>query len=144
MMPAVYLSMFIKEKSMLKQTAHDLVMAAKAQIQECSPQQAQEKLATAQLLLLDVREPDEYAAGHLAGAVNIPRGVLEFRLSADPALVDSGRPLLVYCKSGGRSALAAKVLQDMGYSQVVSMAGGFDGWAACGLPVEKAPPVSFS
>lgn len=129
---------------MLKQTAHDLVMAAKAQIQECSTQQAQESLGTARLLVLDVREPDEYAAGHLAGAVNIPRGVLEFRLSADPALADTDRPLLVYCKSGGRSALAAKALQDMGYSRVVSVAGGFDAWAACGMPVEKAPPVSFS
>lgn len=85
-MPAAYLSMLIKEKSMLKQTAHDLVMAARAHIRECTPQQAAEQLAAGQRLVLDVREPDEYAAGHLPGAVNIPRGVLEFRLSADPAL----------------------------------------------------------
>ena len=124
-------------------TAHDLVTAAKSHIQEISVAEAEQAIQEADILL-DVREPDEYAAGHLAGAVNIPRGVLEFRLSADPALVASDRPLLVYCKSGGRSALAAKALQDMGYSQVVSMAGGFDGWAACGLPVEKAPSVSFS
>ncbi|WP_174874145.1 rhodanese-like domain-containing protein [Vogesella oryzae] len=128
---------------MLKQTAHDLVMAAKAQIRECSLQQAQQQLATDQLLVLDVREPDEYAAGHLAGAVNIPRGLLEFRLSGDPALADVGRKVVVYCKSGGRSAMAAKVMQDMGYQDVQSMAGGFDAWAAAGLPLEQPRKLGF-
>lgn len=129
---------------MLKQTAHDLVMAAKAQIQECTPQQAAEQLAAGQRLVLDVREADEYAAGHLPGAVNIPRGVLEFRLSADAALANSAQPLLVYCKSGGRSALAAWVLQEMGYSQVLSVAGGFDACVAAGLPVAAPPSISYS
>lgn len=129
---------------MLKQTAHDLVMAARAHIRECTPQQAAEQLAAGQRLVLDVREPDEYAAGHLPGAVNIPRGVLEFRLSADPALANAAQPLLVYCKSGGRSALAARVLQEMGYQQVLSVAGGFDACVAAGLTVVVPPQVSFS
>ncbi|SCK30978.1 rhodanese-like domain-containing protein [Vogesella sp. LIG4] len=129
---------------MLKHTAHDLAMAARAQIQECSPQQLQQQLASAMQLVIDVREPDEYAAGHLAGAVNIPRGVLEFRLSADPALADGDRPLLLYCKSGGRAALAARALQEMGYCRVVSLAGGLDAWLAGGLPLAQAPMVDFS
>ncbi|MEQ6289262.1 rhodanese-like domain-containing protein [Vogesella sp. GCM10023246] len=128
---------------MLKQTAHDLVAAAKAQIQECSLPQAQQLLAAGQSLLLDVREPEEFAAGHLAGALNIPRGLLEFRLSGDPALAEVGRTVLLYCKSSGRAALAARVMQEMGYQDVVSIAGGFDAWLAAGMPVEKPRPLGF-
>lgn len=128
---------------MLKRNAHELVAAAKALITECTPQAAQAMLAGGEVLLLDVREPDEYRAGHLAGAVNIPRGLLEFRLSGEAALADTERPVLVYCKTSGRAALAAQVMQQMGFGKVTSLAGGFDAWVAAGLPVRQPPALGF-
>lgn len=127
---------------MLKKTAHDLVAAARATIRECSLDDARRLLAEG-VTLLDVREPDEFAAGHLAHAANVPRGLLEFRLSADPALADPARPVLLYCKSGGRAALAAATLQQMGFTGVCSIAGGYDAWRAAGLPVEQPAPLQF-
>lgn len=116
-------------------TAQDLVAAAKQQISEVDVAAARERLTTN--LILDVREPNEFAAGHLPGAVNIPRGVLEFQIGGHPAFQGKQQaPTVVYCQGGGRSALATQVLQQMGYSAVVSMAGGFKAWAESGLPVE--------
>ncbi len=128
---------------MLKRNAHELVAAAKAEIKECTLEEAKMLVATGSVLLLDVREPEEYHAGHLARAVNVPRGLLEFRLSGDATLGDTSRAILLYCKTSGRAALAAKVMQDMGFEQVVSMAGGFDAWVAAGLPVEKPQALGF-
>lgn len=123
-------------------TAHDLVTAAKALIREIPPEQAEGAVRDADLVL-DVREADEYAAGHLPGAVLVPRGLLEFKLSATPELGERDRNVVVYCKSGGRSALAAAVMQDMGYLHVQSLAGGFDGWAGAGRPVVRPQQPSF-
>ncbi len=123
-------------------TAHDLVVAARARITEISAEQAQAALAGTEVLI-DVREPDEFAAGHLPGAVNIPRGLLEFRLSASEALQRRDLKVLVYCKTGGRSALAACAMQDMGYLELRSLAGGFDGWVAAGGDVARPAPLSF-
>ncbi|WP_054773206.1 rhodanese-like domain-containing protein [Methylogaea oryzae] len=82
--------------------------------------------------VLDVREPAEYAAGCLPGAVNIPRGVLEFKIDNIPVFKDDKQsPILVYCQSGGRSALAAEALQKLGY-QPLSLAGGFGAWKDAG------------
>lgn len=128
---------------MLKRNAHELVAAAKAHIHECTLEEAKAQVATGQVLLLDVREPDEYHAGHLAGAINVPRGVLEFRLSGDATLGDTGRQVLLYCKTSGRAALAARVMQDMGFVQVQSLAGGFDAWVAAGLPVDQPQVLGF-
>ena len=128
---------------MLKRNAQEMVAEAKARIRECVPQAAAAMMAAGGWLLLDVREPDEYAAGHLAGALNVPRGLLEFRLSGDAALGDTSRPVLVYCKTSGRAALAARVMQEMGYGQVLSMAGGFDAWLAAGLPVRQPQALGF-
>jgi rhodanese-related sulfurtransferase len=91
-----------------------------------------------QALVLDVREPEEYTAGCLPGAVNIPRGVLEFRIDGHPSF--QGRKdaeILVYCQTGGRSALATETLQKLGYEKPVSLAGGFKTWQDSGLPIEK-------
>ena len=74
----------------------------------------------------------EYEAGHIPGAINIPRGVLEFKLSNDPALCARELNIVLYCKTSGRAALAACSLQAMGYRQVQSLAGGFDAWSAAG------------
>ena len=111
--------------------AHDLVLEAKAQIHEVALEDAEAAIRAADLLL-DVREADEFHAGHIPGAINIPRGVLEFKLSNDPALCASELNIVLYCKTSGRAALAACSLQAMGYRQVQSLAGGFDAWSAAG------------
>lgn len=111
--------------------AHDLVLEAKAQIHEVALEEAEATIRAADLLL-DVREADEFHAGHIPGAINIPRGVLEFKLSNDPALCARELNIVLYCKTSGRAALAACSLQAMGYRQVQSLAGGFDAWSAAG------------
>ena len=91
-------------------------------------------------LFVDVRERAEQSAGAITGAVAAPRGFLEF--VADPAsplhnpALSSGKRLVVYCASGGRSALAAKTLQDMGYAEVANLTGGFQAWSEAGGPTE--------
>jgi rhodanese-related sulfurtransferase len=87
--------------------------------------------------IIDVREPEEYAAGCLPGAINIPRGVLEFRIDGHPQV--QGRrdaEVILYCQSGGRSALAAESLAKLGYTGVVSLAGGYKAWFDAGLPTQ--------
>ena len=111
--------------------AHDLVLEAKAQIHEVALEDAEAAIRAADLLL-DVREADEFHAGHIPGAISIPRGVLEFKLSNDPALCARELNIVLYCKTSGRAALAACSLQAMGYRQVQSLAGGFDAWSAAG------------
>lgn len=123
-------------------TAHDLVSAAKARITEISLDQAEQAVREADVLL-DVREADEFAAGHLPGAVLAPRGLLEFKLSSTPELNARDLNVVVYCKTSGRAALAAAVMHDMGYTHVRSIAGGFDAWAAAGLPVVRPQQPAF-
>lgn len=117
-------------------TAMQLVAEAKQKIREVDQTTGCSLLESA--LILDVREPAEYAAGCLPGAINIPRGVLEFKIDSHPMF--QGRKdarILVYCQSGGRSALASETLQLLGYTQPCSLAGGFKAWSEAGLPVEK-------
>jgi rhodanese-related sulfurtransferase len=123
-------------------TAHDLVAAAKARVQEIPLTDAEQAILAADVLV-DVREADEFTAGHVPGAVHISRGMLEFKFSANPALQARDLNILLYCKTSGRAALAAAVLQDMGYLNVRSVAGGFDAWAAAGKPVAKPEAPSF-
>jgi len=93
--------------------------------------------------LLDVREADEYVNGHIPGAIHISRGLLEFKLSNDPELSARSLKIVLYCKNSGRAALASKVLHEMGYLHVQSIAGGFDAWAEAGNPVAKPEPIKF-
>jgi rhodanese-related sulfurtransferase len=123
-------------------TAHDLVAAAKTRVQEIPVADAEQAIRDADVLV-DVREADEFVAGHLAGAVHISRGMLEFKFSANPALQPRDLNILLYCKTSGRAALAAAALHDMGYLNVRSIAGGFDAWAAAGKPVAKPETPSF-
>ncbi len=123
-------------------TAHDLVAAAKTQVQEIQVAEAEQAIREADVLV-DVREADEFAAGHVAGAVHISRGMLEFKFSANPALQARDLNILLYCKTSGRAALAAAALHDMGYLNVKSIAGGFDAWATAGKPVAKPEIPSF-
>ena len=123
-------------------TAHDLVAQAKTTIHEVALQDAEAAIQQADVLI-DVREADEFAAGHLPGAVLVPRGLLEFKLSGTPALSSRDMKVVLYCKTSGRAALAALAMQNMGYLNVTSMAGGYDAWAAAGKPVVKPESPSF-
>ena len=123
-------------------TALDLVAAAKARIHEIPIEAAATAIAQADVLI-DVREPDEYRQGHLPGAVNMPRGLLEFQLSAQPQLQARDLAIVLYCKTSGRAALAALAMQEMGYTRVRSIAGGFDAWVAAGKPVVQPQLPQF-
>jgi rhodanese-related sulfurtransferase len=123
-------------------TAHDLVTQAKNMTQEISLHEAEQAMLAADVLL-DVREADEYAAGHLLGAVLMPRGLLEFKLSASPALSARDIKVVVYCKTSGRAALAAQTMQAMGYLNVASIAGGYDAWVAAGKAVVRPEQPSY-
>lgn len=115
---------------------NELVAAARSRIREVEPGAC----LAGEALVVDVREPAEFAQGHLPGAVNLPRGVLEFQIRAHPAIAgrttgSSALPLLLYCLTGGRSALAADSLGQLGFEDVRSLAGGLQAWRNAGLPV---------
>lgn len=107
-----------------------LVAEAKARIQEVSAEALAAELdgGGARPLLIDIREPDETARGVIAGALEIPRGVLEGRI--EQAAPDVGADIVLYCAGGNRSALSADSLRRMGYARVRSLAGGFAAWRA--------------
>jgi rhodanese-related sulfurtransferase len=123
-------------------TAHDLVVHAKALTRELPVDQAAVVMQDADVVI-DVREADEYAAGHIPGALHASRGMLEFKLSASPDLSRRDLKVVLYCKTSGRAALAAASMKDMGYLNVTSIAGGFDAWVAAGQPVAKPAQPSF-
>jgi rhodanese-related sulfurtransferase len=123
-------------------TASDLVAAAKARVKEVPVAEAEQAIRDAQVVV-DVREADEFAAGHLPGAVHISRGLLEFRFSGMPALQSRDISIVLYCKTSGRAALAGVALRDMGYLNVTNIAGGFDAWVAAGKPVAKPDIPAF-
>ena len=104
----------------------DLLADAKRQITEVETVEVEARLAKEPVNVLDVREPDEFEQGALAGAIHIPRGHLEAQI--ETRIVDKSAPVVVYCAGGVRSAFATKTLQDLGYTNVVSMAGGFGKW----------------
>ena len=104
----------------------DLLAQAKSQIVEVDTADAAARLATGTTLALDVREPDEFEQGTLPLSIHIPRGHLEAQIESK--ITDKDAPIVVYCAGGVRSAFAAKTLQELGYTNVVSMAGGFGKW----------------
>jgi adenylyltransferase/sulfurtransferase len=111
----------------------EILSQTKQQIKEVSVQDVREKLNPANgFTLLDVREGDEWEQGHLDQAIFLPRGFLEPK--ADKILTDKNQPIVVYCAGGTRSAFAAKTLQDLGYTTVFSMRGGFNEWKNNGFP----------
>jgi molybdopterin/thiamine biosynthesis adenylyltransferase/rhodanese-related sulfurtransferase len=118
----------------MSKTYSQLLREARAATREASNAEA-EALVDAGALLVDVREADEWAEGHLPGALFVPRGFLESRI--EMAAPDHERPMVVYCAGGVRSAFAAQQLQEMGYRDVVNMASGFQGWKAEGRPWTK-------
>lgn len=109
---------------------------AKANVKECTVVDVKARLASGEkFTLVDVREESEYAAGHAAGAMHISKGVMERDI--EKLVPDPAAPLVLYCGGGYRSALAAENLQRMGYTNVVSMDGGWRAWLDAGLPTEK-------
>lgn len=121
-------------------TKEDLLAEARASVSPVDAAGA-EALLAAGAVVLDVREPAEFDMGHLPGAVNVPRGVLEFRVGDHPALKDCAASILLYCKNGGRSTLAAHTLKRMGFDGVKMLVGGFDGWAGEVHKIEVDPSV---
>ena len=107
-------------------TFRDLLANAKSQIVEIDTATAEARIQAGDVLILDVREPDEYDEGALADAVHIPRGHLEAQIES--RALDHDQTIVVYCAGGVRSAFAARTLQELGYSDVLSMAGGFGKW----------------
>lgn len=108
----------------------DLVAAARARVRQLDPLELEPRLG--EVMLVDVREPDEVSQGAIEGSTHIPRGLLE--QSIVDLAPDPGREIVVYCAVGARSALAAATLEDMGYGNVASLAGGFTRWKEEGLP----------
>jgi adenylyltransferase/sulfurtransferase len=111
----------------------DLLAEVKSRIQEVDAGEAEALIANG-AAAIDVREPDETAQGIVPGATAIPRGFLEARI--EDAVRDREKPIVVYCAGGARSAFATESLKDLGYENVVSLAGGFGAWKAAGLPFE--------
>jgi adenylyltransferase/sulfurtransferase len=112
----------------------ELLQQVRSEISEIDATQARERIESGEPVVVDVREQDEWDEGHIAGAVHIPRGHLESRI--ERLAPDPSRPVVVYCSAGNRSAFAAKTLTDLGYEDVVSLAGGFTDWKRNGFPVQ--------
>jgi sulfur-carrier protein adenylyltransferase/sulfurtransferase len=112
----------------------ELLQQIKGEIDEIDVSRGRELLAEADAAVVDVRERDEWAEGHIPGAVHIPRGSLESRIEG--VVPDRSQTVVVYCGSGSRSAFAAKTLEELGYGNVLSLAGGFTDWKRNGLPFE--------
>jgi adenylyltransferase/sulfurtransferase len=111
----------------------ELLQQTRSEISEVDATQARELIEAEEPVVVDVREQDEWDEGHIPGAVHIPRGHLESRI--ERAAPDRARRVLIYCSAGNRSAFAAKTLGELGYDDVVSLAGGFTDWKRNGFPV---------
>jgi rhodanese-related sulfurtransferase len=119
-----------------------MMEAANAAVPKITPAQARDMISKGNTLVVDVRDaPEVEKSGKIAGAVNVSRGMLEFRADPQSPYHDKNfsrdKTLILYCASGGRSALSGKVLKDMGYTEVYNV-GGFKDWADSGGAVEKA------
>jgi rhodanese-related sulfurtransferase len=129
------------EEAMAK-NVKDLLAEANSAVPKLSPDEAVEKMQSGDVLIVDVRDPTEVQqTGRIKGAVNVSRGMLEFRADPDsqyhnPAF-QKDKTILLHCASGGRSALAGKTLQDMGYTAVFNI-GGFKDLAEAGIDTEPA------
>lgn len=120
--------------------AMDLVAEAKKNVENLTPDQVAKELESGDALLVDVREPQEREAAAIPGSISAPRGMLEFY--ADPSLpyhkaeLDPSKRIILHCASGGRSALGAATLKEMGYDNVAHLDGGMKAWQEAGRPTE--------
>jgi rhodanese-related sulfurtransferase len=114
-----------------------LVADAKTRVRECTVADVKRRLdAGESFTLIDVREDSEWANGHIPGAIHLGKGIIERDVEAK--VPDKAAPLVLYCGGGFRSALAADSLLKMGYTNVISMDGGWRGWTQAGLEVERS------
>lgn len=127
--------------------AWDMVAEAKQEIQNLSVEELKSEMDTGETIVVDIRDNRElYIKGKVPGAMSAPRGMLEFWV--DPAseyyrdTFEPSKRYVLYCASGGRSALAAKTMQDMGYTDVAHLEPGFSGWESAGMDVEDTKESS--
>jgi rhodanese-related sulfurtransferase len=126
---------------MTARTVAQLVQDAKGGIENLTVDQVEDEIANGGAVLVDIRDANELANGSIPGAVHASRGMLEFH--ADPTSayhkpeLDPSRRTILHCASGGRSALAVKSLQQLGYTNVAHLDGGFKAWAAAGKPTSE-------
>ena len=113
-----------------------IVEDAKTRIRECTIADVTRRQAAGEsLTLVDVREESEFAKGHIPGSIHLGKGVIERDI--EDKIPNPATELILYCGGGYRSALAADILQKMGYTHVISMDGGWRGWTEAGLPVAR-------
>jgi len=115
-------------------SAKQLVAEAGKNLPVVTANQAKAKVGKKGIIFLDVREPKEFKRGHVPGAVNIPRGLLEFKIGKKISSKKSN--IIIYCKSGGRSTLAGHAIGRMGYNKVKNLTGGWKAWTKAGGPVD--------
>jgi rhodanese-related sulfurtransferase len=115
-------------------TAKDFIKQAKKSITEISVVDAKAAIDTGKVTVVDVRTAKEFKKGHIPKAVNIPRGLLEFKVTKK--IPNKNAAIICYCKSGGRSCLSTCTLVEMGYTNVKSMAGGWKAWLKAGYPIQ--------
>lgn len=121
--------------NIMAKTFKDMIEEARGRIDEVTVEQVLDRIEKKEpFALVDVREDSEWAQGHLPGAIHVGRGVLE--RDAPDKLPSRDAPIVLYCGGGARSALAADALQQLGYTHVESMMGGFSIWREMGLPLE--------
>lgn len=122
-------------------TLKDMLAEARQVVPEQGPAEVKQRIERGEpVVLVDVRDPDEYRDGHIPDAANISRGFLEFRIGT--VAPEPTTPLVLYCQTGLRSILAARALKELGFQNVVNLQGGFARWAQSGLPVVKDRPLT--
>lgn len=125
----------------MAKSVEDMVSEAKSRIQNLTPDQVAAELEAGDAVLIDIRESDELRDnGRIPGSVHAPRGMLEFYADANTPYhrpeFDPNRRIILTCASGGRSALAVDTLQQMGFTDIAHLDGGFNAWKESGKPVE--------
>ncbi len=122
-------------------TLKEMLAEARQVVPEEGPADLQRRLKSGEtVVVIDVRDPDEFRDGHLEAATNISRGFLEFRIGT--AVTDPAAPIVLYCQTGLRSMLAAKALRELGYATVINLRGGYQKWVQSGLPVVRDVPMT--
>ena len=122
-------------------TLREMLAEARRVVPEEGPADLERRLKSGdKVVVIDVRDPDEFRDGHIEAANNISRGFLEFRIGT--AVTDPNTPIVLYCQTGLRSVLAAKALRELGYTTVINLQGGYQKWVQSGLPVVREVPMT--
>ena len=122
-------------------TLKEMLAEARKVVPEEGPADLQRRMKSGEkVVVIDVRDPDEFRDGHIEGSANISRGFLEFRIGT--AVTDPATPIVLYCQTGLRSVLAAKALRELGYATVINLQGGYQKWVQSGLAVVRDVPMT--